>query len=214
MIAKRRLAPVLLTGIAAALVSGVSAGVAAGVDTSWTVTPGGPITLTARTVVLRDNATGAALSCAGSSGSGGLNGGTSPNSILGTITALSLSGCTGPPGQAFTITMDRLPFYIGAQTYNATTGVTHGIIYRVHGELSGPSRTASLAGPDVIHTARPRFSYANSTGKVKLPGTGAVQITNVTGCTGLFNNGVTPESASLIAPTPSAPNRPSPAHKG
>lgn len=198
MIAKRRLAQVLLTGTTVALVSGVNAGVAAGVNTSWTVTPGGPITLTASSVVLQDNTTGVALSCTGSSGSGGLNGGTSPNSILGTITALSFSGCTGPQGQAFTITMDRLPFYIGAKTYNATTGVTHGIIYRVHGELSGPSCSASLAGPDTTHTARPRFGYANSTGKLKLPGTGAVQITNVTGCTGLFNNGATPDAASLI----------------
>jgi hypothetical protein len=95
MIAKRRLAQVLLTGTTVALVSGVNAGVAAGVNTSWTVTPGGPITLTASSVVLQDNATGVALSCTGSSGSGGLNGGTSPNSILGTITALSFSGCTG-----------------------------------------------------------------------------------------------------------------------
>jgi hypothetical protein len=198
MTLRKRPAQVLLTAAAAALVTGASARVAAAVDTTWTVTPGGPITLTSSSVVLRDNATGAALSCTGSSGSGGLNGGTSPNSILGTITALSFSGCTGPQGQAFTITMNRLPFYIGAKTYNATTGLTSGIIYRVGGELSGPGCTASLEGPDAIHTARPRFTYRNSSGKLKLPGTGAVQITNVTGCAGLFNSGATPDPASLI----------------
>jgi hypothetical protein len=37
----------------------------------------------------------------------------------------------------------------------------------------------------------------NSNGKLKLPGTGTMQITNVTGCSGLFNNGPTPDSASL-----------------
>src|SRR5262249_1340514 len=96
---RKRSAQVLLTGAAAALVTGASAGVAAAVDTTWTVTPGGSITLTSSSVVLRDNATGATLSCTGSSGSGGLNGGTSPNSILGTITALSFSDCTSSQAQ-------------------------------------------------------------------------------------------------------------------
>src|SRR5262249_4424536 len=89
-------------------------------------------------MVLRDDATGTALSCTSSTGSGGLNGGTSPNRILGTITALTFTGCTGPQGQPFTITMERLPFYIGPNTYNATTGVLHGIIYRVSGAESAP----------------------------------------------------------------------------
>jgi hypothetical protein len=198
MTSKRRLASVLLTGGAAALVTGGSAGVAAAVDSTFTVTPGGPITIGSHAMALKDDATGATLSCTSSSGSGGLNSGTSPaDGILGTITALTLTGCTGPQGQPFTITMDRLPFYIGAKTYDAATGVTHGIIYKVHGELSGPSCTASIEGPDTIHTARPRFRYANATGKLKLPGTGAVQIGNVNGCAGLFNSGPTPDPASL-----------------
>jgi hypothetical protein len=197
MTAWKRLAAILFTGATAALATGASAGTAAGVDATWTVTPGGSITLASGAMALRDNATGTTLSCTSSSGSGGLNGGTSANSILGTVTALTFTGCTGPQGQPFTITMTRLPFYIGAKTYTATTGVTSGIIYRVAGELSGPSCTASLAGPDTIHTARLRFNYRNSTGKLKLPGTGPMQITNVTGCTGLFNNGPTPDPASL-----------------
>ncbi len=195
MTAWKRLAGVLLTGATAALVTGVSAGAAAGVDATWTVTPGGSITLASSAIALRDNVTGTTLSCTASSGSGGI--GSSIDNVLGTITALSFTGCTGPQGQPFTITMTRLPFYISGKIYNATAGVTSGIIYRVAGELSGPSCTASLEGPDTIHTARPRFSYRNSTGKLKLPGTGTMEITNVTGCTGLFNNGPTPDPASL-----------------
>jgi len=207
MLANRRFAQILLTGATAALATGLSAGVAAAADATWTITPGGLITLSSPSVVLKDGATGAALSCTGSSGSGGLISGTTPNSIIGTITALTFSGCTGPQGQSFTITMDRLPFYVGPKTYNATTGVTFGIIYRVHGELSGPGCTASLAGPTTIHTGRPRFSYANATGKLKLPGTGSLQITNVTGCIGLFNSGATPDPASLIGTYTVNPNQ-------
>jgi len=198
MTAWRRLAGVLLTGAAAALVTGASIGAADAVDTTWTVTPGGAVKLTSHAMVLRDDATGTALSCTSSTGSGGLNGGTSPNRILGTITALTFTGCTSPQGQPFTITMERLPFYIGANTYNATTGVLHGIIYRVAGKLSGPGCTATLGGTSTIHTGRPKFNYVNSGGKLKLlPGVGTMQISNVTGCADLFNSGATPDPASF-----------------
>jgi hypothetical protein len=210
MTAKGRLAAILLTTAMAALATGASAGTAAGAAATWTVTPGGSITLASSAMALRDNATGTTLSCTASSGSAAMN--SSANNQIGTITALSFTGCTGPQGQPFTITMTRLPFFIGARTYNASTGVTSGIIYRVAGELSGPSCTASLEGPDSIHTARPRFTYRNSTGKLKLPGTGTMQITNVTGCTGLFSNGPTPDPASLTGTYTITPDKPSPAH--
>ena len=192
---------VLLTTAATALVTGV--GAAAAVDSTFTVTPGGAITVASRSVVLLDGATGTALSCTSSTGGGGLNGGTSPpDGILGTITTLVLTGCTGPQGQAFTITLDRFPFYLGAKTYNATTGVTHGIVYKAHGEVSGPGCTATLAGPPApgggIRAARFRFTYGNSSGKLKLLNDpGWLQITNVSGCAGLFNSSAIPDPASL-----------------
>jgi hypothetical protein len=199
---KRHAGAVLLTGATAAPVTGVSAGAAVAVDSTFTVTPGGGITVASRSVALLDGATGTALSCSSSSGGGGLNGTSPPTGVLGTITTLTLTGCTGPQRQAFTITLDRFPFYLGAKTYNATTGVTHGIVYKAHGEVSGPGCTAVLAGPPDtqggIRAARFRFTYGNSSGKLKLLNDpGWLQITNVSGCAGLFNSGATPDPASL-----------------
>jgi len=197
---KRHAGAVLLTGAATALATGISAGAAIAVDTTFTVTPGGAITVASRSVTLIDSATGTTLSCTSSSGRGGLNGTSPPTGILGTITKLTLTGCTGPQGQAFTITLDDFPFYLGAKTYNATTGVTHGIIYKAHGEVSGPGCTATLTGPigGTNHAVRFKFTYGNSTGKLKvLNDPGWLQITNVSGCASLFNSGATPDSASL-----------------
>jgi hypothetical protein len=194
---------ILLTGAVAAIVTGASAGAAVAVDSTFTITPGGTITLTSPSIVLQDGATGTTLTCTSSTGSGGLNGPTSPpDGILGTITALTFTGCTGPQGQPFTIKLDRFPFYLGGKTYNATTGVTHGIIYKAHGELSGPACTATLTGPLIsgggIRAARFRFTYANSSGKLKvLADKGFLFISNVSGCAGLFNSGATPDPASL-----------------
>jgi len=199
---KRHAGAVLLTGAATALVTGIGAGAAVAVDSTFTVTPGGAIAVASRSVVLADGATGTMLSCTSSSGGGGLNGTSPPTGILGTITTLTLTGCTGPQGQAFTITLDRFPFYLGAKTYNAATGVTHGIIYKAHGEVSGPGCTATLTGPPDtqggIRAARFKFTYGNSSGKLKLLNDpGWLQITNVNGCAGLFNSGATPDPASL-----------------
>jgi hypothetical protein len=200
---KRLTRGALLAGAVAAVVAGASAGAAAAVGSSFTITPGGTITVTAPAVVLEDTATGTTLTCTSSSGTGGLTSGVSPSDgIFGTITALTVSGCTGPQGQPFTITLDRFPFYFGGRTYNATTGVTHGILYKAHGELSGPACTATLAGPSDPgggrSDARFRFSYANSSGKLKvLADSGFLLIYTVSGCTGLFDSGTTPDPASF-----------------
>lgn len=56
---------------------------------------------------------------------------------------------------------------------------TDRILDKVHGELSGPACTATLDGPSTIHTGRPRCTYANTTGKLKLPGPGTLQISPI-----------------------------------
>jgi hypothetical protein len=180
--------------------------------TTWTVSPGGHITATSGAVVLTDTRTGASVSCSASSLTGSLNSGSGlPGTGIGSISAFSLSSCTGPGGQAFTATSSSLPWQLNALTYNGSqaharsVGVTTGEI--VGGRIS----LASLAC-HILWWGQPSilmFQYSNSTARLTTLASSGMTLYNVSGCSGSFASGdVMTLSANLAVSPPQVINSP------
>ena len=183
-IRKRLTSSLVLTGATTALVIGVAT-VAVAVTTVPEIdaSPGGSITASAGTTTLKDTNTGAVLTCTSSSSSGTINAEADPT--VGTITALSFSGCTGPLGLTFTVTNSNFPWTLTASAFNSSTGVTTGKISGIKSHLSGPSCSADVAGATATTPGSVNVTYTNSTGVLKVSG-GTLDIFNVSGCAGLI----------------------------
>ncbi len=188
---KRLTRRILLTGGATALTVGVSAGVALAVAITFSISPGGAIKATAGKTTLKDVATGSVLSCTSSSSSGTLKSGHGISGTnLGSITALSFSGCTGPFGLTFTVTNSGFPWTLHGTAFNATSGVTTGNITGIKSHLSGTGCSADVAGTTATTPGKVKVTYTNSTHKLKvLASGGTLHVFNVNGCAGLINSG-------------------------
>lgn len=174
--------------------------------TTWTVSPGGHITATSGTAVLTDTSTGASVSCAASSLTGSLKSGSGLSGTgIGSISAFSLSSCTGPNGQTFTATSSGFPWQLNALTYNGhqararEAGTTTG-------EIVGGSITLSSAVCHWWWFGQPSilmFQYSNSTAKMTTLATNGMKLYNVSGCGGQFNTGdiVTLNATYTMSPT-------------
>lgn len=189
-IRKRLTGRILLTGATTAMAVGVSVGVALAVTTAPEIdaSPGGSITATAGTTTLKDTNTGSVLTCTSSSASGTINKEADP--IVGTISALSFSNCTGPLGLTFTVATSGFPWKLTATGFNSATGVTTGKISGIHAHLSGPSCSADVAGTTATTGGTVKVTYTNSSGVLQVsPTGGTLHIWNVSGCSGLINSG-------------------------
>lgn len=203
-IRKRLTRRVLFTGAASAVAIGASAGVALAVAITFTISPGGAITAKAGKTTLKDTNTGSVLSCTSSSSSGTLKSGSGISGTnLGSITALSFSGCTGPLGLTFTVTNSGFPWTLSGTAYNATSGVTTGFINGIKSHLSGPSCSADVAGATATSKGKVKVTYTNSTGQLKvLPTGGNLHVFNVSGCAGLINSGDATQFTGTYTVTP------------
>lgn len=174
--------------------------------TTWTVNPGGHITATSGTAVLTDTRTGASVSCATSSLTGSLKSGSGLSGTgIGSISAFSLSSCTGPGGQTFTSTSNGFPWQVNALTYNGhrararDVGTTTGVIF-------GGSDTLSSAFCSWWWHGQPAmlmFQYSNNTAKMTTLATNGMTLYNVSGCSGQFNTGdvMTLSANYTVSPT-------------
>jgi hypothetical protein len=178
----------ILPAVAAVpLALGLAAGPAA-TATTWTVSPGGPVTGHAGTTALTDTTTGtAAIICASSSAHGTLRSGSSlPGTGLGSLTAVSFSG------GCYTLTASHLPWKVNAKIYARGTGTTTGTITGIQLAFTDPGfcdftagGTSATAGNGTVH-----IKYTNSTGKLRLLPTGSnLHIYHVKGCGGAFHDG-------------------------
>jgi hypothetical protein len=122
----KRHARALAAVLAAVLVAmtGVTSAFAA---TTWTVRPGGPISLTSGLFTVTDMPTGTMIVCASSSFSGTLKSGNGhPGTGIGSLTAGRIRYC-GNLGM-FTLTAGDLPWRLNFTSDNATTRTVAGSI--------------------------------------------------------------------------------------
>jgi hypothetical protein len=172
-----------------AAIFGVTSAVAA---TTWTVRPGGAISLKSGGLTLTDTTTGAMITCTSAGMSGTLKGGSGLSGTgIGSITAVGITGCN-PAGITFTVTATGLPWHVNFSSYNATNGVVTGRFRHVQIKLklSAPRCSAVIDGTSgTADDGIVKFTYTNSTAKLKALTTGGnLHFYNVSGCAGLFHN--------------------------
>lgn len=191
----KRMGRMLLTAGAMALATGLSAAPSlAATATTWNVSPGGAVTLTqSGHFTLTDVTTGNSLACAHTKGTGRFKSGSGLSGArIGTITALSLSKCTGPGGLTFTMRPGHLPWALNADTYDPsiTAGLTTGTITGLHAFLSGTNCHATVDGTSATaDNGRTQIHYHNSLAKLKIRTQhSTLHFYNVSGCGGLIKS--------------------------
>jgi len=200
---------VILAASAAALTIGLTAtsSFASTVKSTvktWSVSPGGSITLSSSRVRLKDTSTAKAVTCTSSSAKGTLKSGTGLSGTgIGSLTSTSYSTCTGPKKLAITLTAASLPWTLNAAFYNKTKGVADGTITGITITVSGTGCTATVAGTSATTGGDEHFTYGNSTADLKFaPADGTLHVYAVTGCTGLFKTGDAVTLAAIYAVSP------------
>ena len=167
--------------------------------TTWTVRPGGPVSMKSGRFILTDTATGAALTCPPSALSGTLKSGSGlPGAGIGSITAVHSIFCPTPLGPSYTLRARDLPWRLNMFSYNATTGVGTGSLSHLQIAFSGTACTAVIDGTSsAASDGMVKVRYTNSTGRLRTRTTGGnLHFYNVRGCAGFFNSG---DSATISA---------------
>jgi hypothetical protein len=195
---RKRYGPRLATVAAAVLVAMLGVTTASGA-TTWTVRPGGPVSMKSGRFTLTDTTTGAALSCRSSALSGTLKGGSGlPGSGIGSISTVGFTQCITPNGPGFTLQVRGLPWHLNFSSYSAATGVAAGSLSHVKIKLVVPDCTAVIDGTSgSASDGIANVSYTNSTGVLQARTTGGnLHFYNVRGCAGLIRTG---DSAAISA---------------
>jgi hypothetical protein len=199
----KRLTAVLLSSGAAALAVALGASTALAADATWSVSPGGSFSFSGSGQV-KDATTGTIAKCTSIKLSGTLKSGHGlSGSGLGSITTASFTGCTIAT-VAITVATHGLPWKENATSYNATTGVTTGNISGIDLVATAPGCSATLDGTAAgANNGKTKITYTNSTGKIKLLGSGGnLHSYAVSGCFGLVNNGDVQQASGSGTVTP------------
>ena len=178
---------VVVLAVALTAIAGVTSAFAA---TTWTVRPGGTISLTSGRFSVKDTTTGSVLTCSSSSAGGTLKSGSGhAGGGIGSVTTLAGKSCAQVG--SFTVAGGDLPWRLSLTSYDAATHTVTGNIGGAHLDISGSGCKATVdgtrgtAGDGVV-----RFTYADGTAKLKLLTTGGnLHIYDVTGCFGLLVSG-------------------------
>ena len=193
-------------GLAAFLAAALAATVGvtgASAATTWTVRPGGTISLTSGLFTVKDIPTGSVIICVSSALSGTLKSGSGHSGTgIGSITTVSIREC-GNLGM-FTLTPGDLPWHLNLTSYKATTRTVTGSISHIHVNISDPECSAAVdgtsgtAGNGTVH-----FTYADGTGKLKVLTIGGnLHFRNVNGCGGVVRNGDPATLSTTFAVSP------------
>jgi len=156
---------------------------------TWTIRPGGAITARSGRAIVRDTATGSIISCRSVSASGTLKSGSGlSGASAGSVSAAGFHMCT-VADLTFMLRPAGLPWHLNLSSY--TSGVTAGTISHLHVNASGFGCSVVIDG--TAATARDgivRFTYADSTGRLKLLTTGGnLHFYPVRDCAGLISDG-------------------------
>ena len=187
MLMTRRFARILLAAPAALLVAALGATTALAA-TTWTVTPGGTFSGTGKLTL---SFGGGGFTCS-SSVAGKLRGGNGPGSHIGSITAMGLTDCAGPPPlqPVWTLQAGGLPWAMNAQSYDSGTGTTTGKVTGLHLSVAGEGCAFTVDGTGGgKDNGKVTFTYTNGTHVLKLGKPGNLHAYNISGCAGLISNG-------------------------
>jgi hypothetical protein len=187
---RKQISRILFTGVTATAAVALSA-TTAFASTTYSVHPGGKFTGTAGKTVLKDNKTGAKLTCKSAGAKGKLKSGRHLSGKgIATITSTSFTKCTGPLGISFKVKQSGT-WKLNVSKYKYTHskgGVSTGYISDIKAILSGPSCSATVTG-------EADASYSNRTGDLSVKPVSksghVLKISKVSGCFGLINNGNT-----------------------
>ena len=188
-----------LFAIAAAVLAAILGVTTVLAATSWTVRPGGRVSMRSGKFILTDTTTAQAPTCQSSALSGTLKSGSGlPGTGIGSITTAGFTNCTSPLGFRFTLQARDLPWHLNFSSYNATAGVVTGSISHLQMKLTFPSCTAVIDGTSgTASDGIVKVRYTNSTGVLRTRTTGGtLHFYNVRGCAGLVNTG---DSATISA---------------
>jgi hypothetical protein len=194
-----------LFAIAAIVLAAVLGATSALAATTWTVRPGGSISLKSGMLVLTDTKTHSNIVCASSRFSGKLKTGSGLSGTrIGSITAGSFTTCNNSLGPTFILTLTDLPWQVNFASYNATKGMVTGSFRHIQIKLAGPSCAAVIDGTSsTASDGIVEFTYTNSSAVLKPLATGGnLHFYNVSGCFGLFINGdpVTLSATFTVSP--------------
>jgi hypothetical protein len=203
---RKRIATLLAAGGATALTVGLIATPSfATAKATWTVSPGGTISVSGSAQV-KDATTGTVAKCTSLSLGGTLKSGSSlAGAGIGSITSASFTGCTiGTIPVTVAIGAGSLPWEVNALSYSSATGTTTGSLEDIDLRASATGCTAALDGTALgANNGLTKFKYVNSTGKLTLLATGGnLHSWGVTGCFGLVNNGDVQQASGSGTLTP------------
>jgi hypothetical protein len=172
------------------------------------VSPGGSITLAkSGHFTVQDVTTGHSLACGHTTGRARFKSGSGlPGAGIGSITALSLSDCTGSGGLPVTVTLSHLPWTLNADSYDPSisSGLTTGTISGIHATFGRAGCHATMDGTSATaDNGRTQIHYHNSLAKLKIRTQDSnLHFYNVRGCGGLINSrdAITFAIAYLVSP--------------
>jgi hypothetical protein len=195
---RKRIGAIITTGGAAAVLALTlgTASSSAAIRTTWSVHPGGSIKV-AGSAQVKDAKTGTVAKCKTIKLAGKLKSGSGLSGTgIGKATSASFSGCTIAT-ISVNVAVHGLPWKVNALSYDSKTGTTTGSITGIDLKATAPGCTATLDGTKAgADNGKTKFTYTNSTGKLKLLGAGGnLHSWNVSGCLGLVRNG-DPQKAS------------------
>ncbi len=200
---RNRIGAALFAAGAAALAIGFGASSSfAATATTWSVSPGGPVSGTAGTTVLKDTTSGTTVTCTSSTLTGSLKKGHGlAGKGLGTVTSVAFTNCT-VLGQTVSLSSGTVAWPLNAASYKS--GVTHGTITGIHLTISSSVCSATIDGTSgTAHNGMVKITYTNATHKLKiLPAGGNLHVYNVSGCLSLISNGDAGTITSSYAVSP------------
>lgn len=189
-----------------AAIAGVTTVLAA---TTWTVRPGGAVSLKSGRFMLKDTRDGLSLNCQSSALGGTLKSGSGlPGTAIGSVTAVTITFCSVPFGFGFTLRASDLPWHLNFSSYDATTGVVTGRISHLQLTLTLPGGICTAVIDGTSGTASDgivKFTYTNKAARLKTLTTGSnLHFYNVKGCLGEI---VTNDPAAIAATYPVSPGQ-------
>jgi hypothetical protein len=165
---------------------------AASAATTWTVRPGGALTVNSDQVRLTDTKTGSEVRCPATLKATLTSGTGLPGTGIGSISSFTFGMCAGPVGLKFIVKTSHLPFGLNARSYNSGTGTTTASIIGIHGTFTGPGCSFVLDGTGGgMDNGALAVTYTNSTHMLMFRKSGSgLHAYRVSGCStvGGINN--------------------------
>ena len=139
MSAPKRSASVVLASAALVAATGLAAMPASAAPKTWTITHGGAVTATTKSLTIQDLTKKMGLPCKASTVKGKLKSGKVLSGMnAGTVMSAAATGC-GIPGFAVTVKAGHLPWHLNLVSYNAAKGVTTGTLTGIHMTFAVPA---------------------------------------------------------------------------